>query len=186
MTRLIAVLSVLIAFQAQASETPRYLPRHDAAITYRSDGSDPMVPPSLTIRYFAAGERLRIEGGPVGYLLVDRTMERVELVMPQPKLVIEMPPGGGITQGFILSDQFRFERTGSDKILGRACTIYNVTAPRVHGQVCLTSDGLLLRGEGEGRDGRKARIEAVSVSSNTQPAGLFTPPDSYRIMPLLK
>jgi hypothetical protein len=183
---LIAAALTLLASQGRAAETPRYLPRHDAAITYRSEGSDALMPQSLTIRYFAAAEKLRIEGGALGYLLVDRPMERIELVMPQPKLVLEMPPGGGITQGFILSGQFQFERIGSDHILGRACTIYSVTAPRAHGQVCLTADGLLLRGEGQGRDGRRARIEAVSVSSNAQPAGLFTPPDSYRIMPLLK
>lgn len=182
----VAALLAVFASQAAFAETPRFLPRHDAAITYRADGSDPLMPQSLTMRYFAAGERLRIEGGPLGYLLVDRPMERVELVMPQPKLVLEMPPGAGITQGFILSDQFQFERQGTDHVLGRACTVYAVTAPRAHGVVCLTSDGLLLRGQGQGRDGRQARIVAVSITSATQPAGLFTPPDSYRIMPLLK
>ncbi len=186
MKRLLFVLTVLLAGAAQASDAPRYLPRRDAAITYRTEGSDASVPPSFTVRYFSAADRLRIEGGALGYVLVDRTMERVDFVMPQPKLVIEMPPGGGITPGFILSDQFQFERQGADKVLGRPCTVYNVTAPRAHGVVCLTSDGLLLRGEGQGRDGRRARIEATSVTMATQPAGLFTPPDNYRIMPLSK
>lgn len=167
---------------ARASDTPRYLPNGDAAITYRSTGSDPTVPPNLTIRYFAAGQRLRIEGGPLGYLLVDRAMERVELVMPQPRLVVEMPQGGGITDDFILGNQLRFNRTGTDTVLGRACTLYDVTAERARGRVCLTADGLLLRGEGQGRDGRTASIEAISVALATQPAGLFSPPDGYRMM----
>ena len=171
---------------AEASDSPRYLPTRDAAITYRSTGSDPTVPPSLTVRYFAAGQRLRIEGGPLGYLLVDRTMERIELVMPQPRLVVEMPQGGGITNGFILGNQLQFNRTGTDTVLGRACTLYDVTAERARGKVCLTSDGLLLRGEGQGRDGRKAAIEATAVALATQAPGLFSRPEGYLMMPISK
>lgn len=175
-----------VSSPAQASDAPRYLPTQDAAITYRSTGSDPAVPPNLTIRYFAAGQRLRIEGGALGYLLVDRAMERIELVMPLPRLVVQMPQGGGITNGFILGDQLRFKRTGSATVLGHACTTYDVSAERARGRVCLTADGLLLRGEGEGKDGRKASIEATSIALVTQPAGLFTPPESYRAMAIPK
>lgn len=186
----LAVLRLQPAVAAPAGEQPRYLPRSDAAITYRSTGSDPMVPATLTIRYFAAGDRLRIEGGPLGYLLVDRTMERVEMVMPQPHLVLEMPPGGGVTEGFILSRRLVFTRTGSDTVLGRACTIYDVTADRTpnsaRGSVCLTADGLLLRGQGRGRDGRMASIEATSIAMATQPAGLFSPPAGYKMMAMPK
>ena len=177
---------ILTTTAATAAEQPRYLPRQDAAITYRSTGTDPMIPQNLVIRYFAAADRLRIEGGPLGYLLVDRPMERVEMVMPQPRLVIELPPGGGITDGFILSNRLSFTRTGTDQVLGRPCTTYTVTADRAtnaaRGQVCLTPDGLLLRGEGQGRDGRSARIEATSIALATQPAGLFTLPDGYKTM----
>jgi hypothetical protein len=184
MKRILAGVIAVLAATAPvtAAEQPRYLPNRDAAITYRSTGTDQNIPPNLTIRYFAAGNRLRIEGGPLGYLLVDRAMERVELVMPQPRLVVEMPQGGGITDGFILGDHLRFSRTGQDNVLGRACTTYDVTAERARGKVCLTSDGLLLRGEGQGRDGRRAAIEAVSVALATQPPGLFSPPDGYRMM----
>jgi hypothetical protein len=179
----VAVLMIAgFAATAEASDSPRYWPNRDAAITYRSTGSDPTVPPNLIIRYFAAGQRLRIEGGPLGYLLVDRTMERIELVMPQQHLVMQMPQGGGITDGFILGNHLQFNRTGQDTVLGRACTLYDVTAERARGKVCLTADGLLLRGEGQGRDGRKASIEATAVALATQPAGLFSPPEGYLVM----
>ena len=171
-----------LAQAAHAADAPRVLPRHDAAITYRSTGSDPQMPATVTVRYFAAGDRVRIDGGALGYLLLDRVMERVELVMPQPRLVIELPPGGGITDSFILGDIFSFHRTGADRVLGRACTLYDVSAKGGKGRVCLTDDGLLLRGEGRGRDGHAASVEAVAVSMATQPAGLFSPPDNYRIM----
>lgn len=170
------------AIPARAAEHPRFLPARDAAITYRSTGSDPTVPERLTMRYFAAGDQLRIDGGPLGYLIVNRTMERIEMVMPQPRLVIELPPGGGITDGFILSNRLAFTRVGADSVIGRSCTVYDVTAERAHGRVCLTPDGLLLRGEGRGRDGRNARIEATSVALAAQPAGLFSPPEGFRMM----
>ncbi len=190
--RVLCLAAVLLSFAtgaaggARAAELPRFLPLHDAAITYRTSGSDPLLPASVTIRYAAGTERLRVEGGPIGYVLVDRAQERVELVMPQPRLVIELPPGGGITDGFLLGPGLDFTRAGADRVLGRACTLYDVTADRgrAHGRVCLTSDGLLLRGEGQGRDGRNAGIEAVSVAQVAQPPGLFTLPDGYRSVAL--
>jgi hypothetical protein len=155
-------------------------------ITYRSAGSDPRVPDSLSVRFSADLGRLRIEGVPLGYVLVDAPAERVELVMPQPKLVLEMPPGAGITEGFLLGGGLRFSRVGTDRVLGRLCTVYDVSADRdrAHGRVCLTEDGLLLRGEGAGRDGRTARIEAVEIRQGAQPVGLFSVPDTYRMMAL--
>jgi hypothetical protein len=113
-------------------------------------------------------------------------MERVELVMPQPRLVIALPPGGGITDGFLLGPGLSFTRKGGDRVAGRTCTLYDVTADRgrAHGTVCLTADGLLLRGEGQGRDGRSASIEAVDVAQRPQPIGLFSVPDGYRTVNL--
>jgi hypothetical protein len=181
-----ALMPGLVPAPAQAAPAPRYLPQHDAMITYRSTGSDPNVPASLSIRYSADLGRLRIEGVPLGYVLVDQRMERVELVLPQPRLVIELPPGGGLAEGFILSADLHFSQIGKDTVIGRACTLYDVTADhdRAHGRVCLTADGLLLRGEGQGRDGRTASIEAVAVALGAQPVGLFAPPDGYHVVAL--
>ena len=187
MIRILLAL-LLCAHTAHAATGPRYLPTRDAMITYRSAGSDPLVPASLSVRFSADLGRVRIEGVPLGYLLVDAPAERVELVMPQPKLVLELPPGGGITEGFLLGPGLRFIRAGEDRVLGRACTVYDVSADhdRAHGRVCLTADGLLLRGEGAGRDGRTARVEAVEIRQVPQPVGLFSPPDTYRMMALPK
>lgn len=179
-------LAVLLASCATVTtawaDHPRYLPQRDAQIVYRSDGSDPMVPQSLTMRYAAALDRLRIDGGPLGWLLVDRPHQRVELVMPATHLVIPMPQGAGLTRGFVLSRQLDFHRVGTDTVIGRLCTLYDVTSDGAHARVCLTADGLLLRGDGQGRDGRHAHIEAVSVEIAAQPADLFAPPAGYRSM----
>jgi hypothetical protein len=185
MIRLVLAM-LLLPLLAQAAPAPRYLPSRDTMITYRSAGSDPRVPSSLSVRFSADLRRLRIEGVPLGYVLIDAPQERVELVLPQPKLVLELPPGGGITDGFLLGPGLHFVRTGTDHVLGRACTLYDVTADRerAHGRVCLTEDGLLLRGEGAGRDGRSAVIEATEIRQGPQPVGLFSPPDTYRMMAL--
>lgn len=185
--RFLALLLIPILTLA-AAPPPRYLPARDAMITYRSTGSDARLPPNLSVRYSADLGRIRIDGVPLGYLLVDRPMERVELIMPQPRLILQLPPGGGIVDGFILGPGLHFTQTGTDKVLGRACTLYDVSTDRdrAHGRVCLTPDGLLLRGEGQGRDGRNASIEATSVAIAPQPVGLFAPPDGYNIVALNK
>lgn len=186
LTRLLLAALLLVCAgpvsRGGAAEQPRFLPARDVAITYASSGSDAGVPPSITMRYFSAGDRLRIDGGQIGFLLVDRVMERVELVLPQPRLVWELPRGGGITDGFILGKQLRFTRTGQSSVLGRSCIVYDVTADRASGEVCLTADGLLLRGAGRGKDGRTARIEATAILLATQPAGLFSPPEGAHFL----
>jgi len=181
---LLGLAVILRAGPAAAAEQPRFLPARDAAITYQTAGSDAAIPASITMRYFSAGQKLRIEGGAIGFLLIDRIMERVELVMPQPRLVMQLPSGGGITEGFILGPNLRFTRTGQDQVLGRACTNYDVKAGGATGKVCLSADGLLLRGEGTGRDGRAARLEATAISLTTQPAGMFSPPEGAHFVSL--
>jgi hypothetical protein len=184
MIRLILALLLLPSLAWAAA--PRFLPTRDSVITYRLSGSDPRVPGTLAVHSSADLGRLRVDGVPLGYVLIDTRAERVELVMPQPRLVFELPPGAGITQDFLLGPDLRFTRTGRARILGRACTTYDVTADhgRAHGRVCLTEDGLLLRGEGVGADGRTASIEATEIRQTPQPVGLFSPPDTYRMMAL--
>jgi len=112
--------------------------------------------------------------------LLDRAVERVEVVLPAAGLAMELPQGAGIAQGFILGEGMHFRRTGSATIIGRACTIYEVTLETSHARACLTDDGLLLRGEGTDATGRHATIEATKVAFGPQQAGLFSPPDTYR------
>ena len=110
------------------------------------------------------------------------------MVMPQPKLVLQLPPGGGIVEGFILGPNLHFTQAGADKVLGRACTLYDVTTDhdRAHGRVCLTADGMLLKGEGQGRDGRGAKVEATAIAVAPQPKELFSPPAGYNVVALTK
>lgn len=181
------IVALLVApLAAHAAAPPPVLPQRDAAVTYRSEGTDGQMPANLSVRFSADLGRVRIDGVPLGYLLVDKPAERVELVMPLTRMVLRLPPGGGIVDGFILGPDLRFAAAGRDKVLGRECTLYDVTTDRdrAHGRVCLTPDGLLLRGKGQGRDGRSMSVEATSIAIGPQPVGLFAPPDGYNILAL--
>jgi hypothetical protein len=179
---LLALLLLAITATAHAEPLPRYVPDRDVAITYRSTGTESALPPSITLRYFAVADRIRLDSNQGAYLLLDRAAERVEMVLPAAKLAMELPSGAGIVQGFILGDRLQFHRTGSATVLGRACTIYDVSVEKVHATACLTSDGLLLRGEGTDPAGRHASIEATQIAFTPQPPGLFSPPDTYRYL----
>jgi len=183
MIRILGLLLLLVPIAARA-EAPRYMPGRDVAITYSSAGSEAAIPQHIVLRYFAVADRIRLESGLGPYVLLDRTVERVEMVLPDAHLAMELPPGAGITQGFLLGQGLNFQRTGSATVLGRTCTLYDVTMEHSHARVCLTADGLLLRGEGTDPAGRMAKIEATAINFAPQAAGLFTPPDTYRYVSL--
>jgi len=177
-------LVLLLVPLAARAEAPRYMPGRDVAITYSSAGSEAAIPQRIVLRYFAVADRIRLESGLGPYVLLDRAVERVEMVLPDAKLAMELPPGAGLTQGFLLGQGLNFRRTGTATVLGHACTVYDVTLEHSHARTCLTADGLLLRGEGTDPSGRLAKIEATAITFAPQPAGLFSPPDTYRYVNL--
>ena len=169
---------------AARADQPRYVPSRDVAITYSSAGSEAAMPARIVMRYFAVADRIRLESNTGPYVLVDRTVERVEAVLPDARLALELPPGAGLTQGFLLGPNVKFRRTGASTALGRACATYEVTLDARRATACITADGLVLRGEGVDPAGRSVKIEAVSVSFTPQLPGMFSPPDTYRYVQL--
>lgn len=171
---------------AHAANLPRYLPGRDVMVVYRSVDPHANIPPHITARYFAVADRLRLDAGQGPYLLVDRIVERVQLVIPAVKLVLDLGPGGGVFQGFVLGDHLQARPSkaapASRTILGRRCAVYDVTLEGAMGTACISADGLVLAGEGRLPDGRAGRIEAEQISFTPQPAGLFAPSDSYQMI----
>ena len=184
MTRFFCLLLLLALPFAARADQPRYVPSRDVAITYSSAGSEANLPARIVLRYFAVADRIRLESNTGPYVLLDRTVERVEMVLPDARLAMELPQGAGLTQGFLLGPNMNFRRTGNATVLGRACTTYEVTLEARHATACISADGLLLRGEGSDPAGRSAKIEAVSISFAPQAPGLFSPPDTYRYVQL--
>jgi hypothetical protein len=181
MTRFLCWILLLLALPLAAqADPPRYVPRRDAMIVYSTAGSQFALPARIVLRYFAIADRIRLDAGGGPYVLLDRTVERVDLVLPDARLAMELPSGAGMTQGFVLGAGLRFRRTGAASVLGRECTTYEVTLENRRASACITADGLVLRGEGSDPSGKAVRVEAVSVNFAPQPPGLFSPPDTYR------
>jgi hypothetical protein len=85
-----------------------------------------------------------------------------------------------MARGFILNDDMKFTRTGTDTVAGLSCTMWNVVSPRAAGSVCVTADGVMLSGEGKSHDGSVSGIQATAVTYGPQPASLFAPPPDFK------
>ncbi|MDQ2804744.1 MAG: hypothetical protein M3Y41_19465, partial [Pseudomonadota bacterium] len=71
-----------------------------------------------------------------------------------------------------------FQRQGTDRVAGLACTLYAVQDRHGAGTLCVTADGVPLRGNGA-YDGKPGSFTALSVDYAPQPASLFAPPPGY-------
>ena len=112
-----------------------------------------------------------------GYMLIDPDSSRVTVVMPAQRVYTALPGGGGMVQ-MPVPGQGSYKKTGTDTIAGLSCTVYDASGTGHDGQVCLTADGVLLRGVTM-ENGARQTMEAVKVTYAPQPASLFEPPADF-------
>ena len=176
---------LLVSWRAVAEEKPLYLPMRDVTVTYRLTTESPgtTAPPAgrEAHMYFSAElNKLRLdEPTQKGYAVIDRASQQVVIVMPQQRAYSVLPFTPEMASGFILNDQMKFSRTGTDTIAGLSCTRWSVEAARAAGTVCVTTDGVLLSGHGRVREGGVSGLEAISVTYSPQPQSLFAPPADF-------
>ena len=72
----------------------------------------------------------------------------------------------------------RFRRGGTEQVAGFGCTDYAVQDAHGSGTLCLTADGVPLRGEGTW-NGRAGRFVATHVAYRAQPDELFQVPPGF-------
>lgn len=182
---------------AGAAERPPFLPTRDVAVVYEvqsnqipagpmtGDGQGPHV---VTVRYSVAAGRARLEQASMpGYMLIDPGGKRVIMVMDQLMSYMEMPLNGKTGADLLLNDRMKFVRGGTEKVAGLPCTVWNVTSGQTTAQLCITEDGVILRGEGgDSRNGR-GKLMAKTVSFADQKRASFSvPPGLLRMdMPSL-
>jgi hypothetical protein len=167
---------------ARAQDYPSIEPAHDAAVTYalNTSSTGPMqieafASPSLQML------RLQLVSGS-DYLLLDRATERVMLVSPDKGLVFVVPSNGMLHRRLGPDSGLSFARAGHQTIAGVGCTLWTVRGPHGSGDACVTHDGIILAGEGQGDrpddHGQipSGRLVATSVSYAALPAALFAPP----------
>lgn len=163
-----------------AQDRPPTLPQRDVAAVYRVDGVAAAalpggVPGPLHLEWDAAGQRLRVSAeGRTQVAIVDLPGRQALIVDAgmRTALALEMKAGA------LRLDGARFTRQGTDRVVGLACTVYAVQDRQGAGTLCVTADGVPLRGSGTYR-GKAGSFTALSVNYAAQPASLFTVPTGY-------
>lgn len=183
MRRLGLVLAMVAVAPALAQQKVPTLPQHDVGVVYRLQGAamDAVpggLPETVKLSWDAAGRRLRVEPqGRSQVLLVDLAVPKAELIDTGLHGVIALPMRAKDIEPITLQDA-RLTRRGAAVVAGLACTDYDVTAKRGHGVVCLTQDGVALRGSGN-VDGKHGSFIALSVTPGPLPPGSFDVPSGY-------
>jgi Domain of unknown function (DUF4412) len=179
----IPVLAMLtVTVPARAEDAPMIRPTRDVAVEYRSNGPQQGPAPGpgavVTMRFSSKSGRIRIDGPRGhGYAILDPDAGQMTMVMEERHMYAERPADPGMVAMFQATNA-AFKKTGSDTIAGVACTIYDATFNEHSGQVCLTSDGVMLRARSADAD-RHRELEAVSVTFADQPAALFEIPAGF-------
>lgn len=181
----VALTVGLLAAPAWAQQRPLVQPTRDVAITYQVDGVEvpgmPAGPHRMDVAYSAEDRRARLASPdyPQGFAIVALAAQSTLLVLPAARSYIQMPMRG--PEMALLTDDpsLRFTHSGVATVAGLRCTVWRVAQPRAggrQGSICLTADGVLLRGD-DGRGGRS--VVATSVRYGHQPAALFAVPDGF-------
>lgn len=182
---LLAALGVLASCGAAlAQDRPPVAPTRDVIVSYRATAPAqagarvPQGAQDIRVATTQGGRLLRVEGVGAGgaYVIVDRTTQRMVMVMPQDRRFVEMPASDAFARGFVLNESMTFVKRGAETVAGLKCTLWEVTSREGAGTACVTDDGVLLRGRGN--DG-KGGIEAISVKYGPQAAALFKPPADF-------
>ena len=184
---LASVPAALLALPAAAQDRPLVQPSRDVVVTYRVEGAAAQLVPQLvpggapgTLRlsWDAAGQRLRAEAeGRTQALLVDTRSRAARLMDTSLRTAFTLPVRGRDMQPLSLEGA-RLTRSGAETVAGLACTAYAAQSSRGEGTVCLTADGVALRGTGE-VDRKQGSFTAITVAYGPLPAALFQVPRGY-------
>jgi len=167
-----------------AAERPLTLPSRDVAVTYQVSGAaaDALpgggAPGALRLAWDATGRRLRVGADALPEAaIVDLTEGRAVILDQGTRTALTLPLRGRTSEDIALGGA-RFRRRGTEQVAGYACTDYAVQDRHGSGTLCITADGVPLRGDGTW-GGRAGRFVATQVDYGAQPDGLFRPPSGF-------
>ena len=179
----VAISTVAVSWPGFGQTQIATLPTRDVSVTYRLEGSlrDAVpggLPETVRLLWDAAGRRLRVEApGRTQVLLVDLAAPRAELLDTGLHGVVTLPMKPKDVEPITLAEA-HLTRRGTATVLGLPCTEYDVTERRGTGTVCLTTDGVALRGRGT-VDGRQGSFVAQSVTRAPVAESAFSVPAGY-------
>ena len=169
------VLMLAVQVPSARGDEPLLLPAHDVDVTYRATAGTQVL--QQRVRWSVAAESMRIDPPTTGvYVIIDYLTRRMSVVHDQEKSVVEMSapagmagvPGSGSADAFV--------RRGDAVVDGIGCVEWDTT-DRVGkpADVCITSDGVLLQANAQGR----TLVSAVKVQYAPQDPALFRVPSDY-------
>lgn len=183
MPRLAALAVVSLPALAAAQDRPPTLPTRDVAVTYAVSGAAVEALPggsagALRLAWDAAGRRLHLgaEGQPQA-AIVNLGERRAVILDEGMHAAITLPLGARSAADMALTGA-RFRREGTAQVAGFSCTDYAVEDAHGSGTLCLTADGVPLRGDGTW-NGQAARFVATHVDYSAQPDALFRAPPGF-------
>ena len=169
---------------------PLTLPSRDVAVTYHVSGvaADALpggAPGALQLAWDAAGRRLHVgaEGQPQA-AIVDLADGKAVILDDGSHTALILPLGKRVSATMALSGA-RFQRGGTERVAGHDCTDYAVQDPHGSGTLCITADGVPLRGDGTWDD-QAGRFVATRVDYSAQPDALFHVPPGFMQLSLPK
>jgi hypothetical protein len=177
---LLAAALLTAPLAATAQERPQLFPTRDVAVTFRVAGQGQQA--ELTMLWSAAQRLMRTnlpQGA--GYMVVDHNGQRAFMVMEAMRMVMDVPIEQATAQQRYF-ETARFTRGGTERVAGHDCTVWRYQSGSGESEACITSDGVLLRGQGSAAGGGSGRIEAVRVVFAPQDASLFRRPQGYQTM----
>ena len=184
---MLAACALAIPFLAtplRADDRPLLKPARDVMIEYRASGmTGAMNGGGGTMKMYFTGQggRMRIEPPDgQGYMLMDASSGRMMVIMTAQRMYMELPREQSMAP-MLDAANATFKKLGTDTVAGMKCTIYETSGKDRRGQVCLTDDGVMLRGQG-GDTASRQNMEAVKVTYGAQPAALFEPPAGFTKM----
>ena len=193
MIRTLAAFCVAAVVPAQAAPPgPRVLPLHDVTVTYRVSGAAADAIPLLGAQGAPAELRLEWSSGQ-NRLLVTPTGRSQRLLGDLPghqatflddgmRAALQLPMRDTDVQALTMAHA-RFTRRGQETVAGETCTDWAVESGRSAGTLCLTDDGVPLRGEGD-VNGRHGVFIATAVDRNRVDPADFAQPSGYNRLEL--
>ena len=190
----LALLLLLMAAPAWADTTPRLLPRHDVSVTYQVSGAAAEAIPALggsgaagelRLSWDAAHQKLLVTPAGRPQRMIIDLPGHVAIVLDEGMhMALSLPMRDTDVQAMTMAGA-RFTRRGQAVVAGEACSDWAVQAKHTSGTVCLTDDGVPLRGEGE-VNGRHGAFTATAVDhAGARPAD-FTVPAGFNRLELPK
>jgi hypothetical protein len=173
------VCTLVAALPALAQDRPAITPTRDVSVAYRVAAQGPGNGAEMRISWIAANSLMRVDmPGGQGFMVADmRGTSPGFMVMEAQRVIMDVPASQLPAASMQPSASARFTREGTARVANTDCTIWRMEDQGRSGRACLTADGVMLRAEGDGRQGQ---LEATSVTYGPQDPARFQRPSGYQ------